>query len=125
MDDHGKENTLTSETITKEAITGEILALNCAGSRAYARPVRLDHAYRARQLRPGSHEGVVRRGAWLDIPAVLSDAGRRRVPFVCVLRQGRWRDSQDQSVRAAGQHLLRPRPRRAGGLRKSAPRRGC
>jgi len=120
---HDEEDTTTIEAITEAAVPAAILALVSAESCADAGPVRLDHAHRARQRRSGSDQGLVRQGSGLDVQAELSDARRRRVSPVCVLRPGRRRDSQDQSVRGAGQQLLCARRGRARRLRKGFARR--
>src|SRR2546428_11646480 len=95
LNSNDQENTTTTETITEEPVRRGILAVVSAESRADAGPLRLDHAYRARQRRPGSDQGLVRQGSGLDVQAEFPHARRRRVPPVCVLRAGRRRDSQD------------------------------
>jgi len=53
------------ETIAEETRPEEILARFCAAARADAGPLRLDHTHRARQLRSGSDQGLVRQGSGL------------------------------------------------------------
>ena len=117
---HGKETAKIGETNCDEAIQAEVLALDRTASRADARTLRLDHAHGARQPRSGSDESLVRQGPGVDVQTELSHARRRRVPPICLLRQGRWGNSPDRPGRDAGQQLQRTRRGYASRIRESA-----
>src|SRR4030095_12959667 len=91
---YGEEITTTIETNTGEADFENVRAFVSTETCPHARPLRLDHAHRARELRPGCDEGLVRQGPWMDLQAEFSYAGRR-VPPVCLLRQ-RWRGNSSE-----------------------------
>jgi len=121
LNDHDEETT-TLQTITGEAGLEKALAFGSAESRSDTGPLRLDHPHRARQLRPRSDEELVRQGSGLEVQAELPHAWRR-IPSLCLLRQGRRRDSRHQAVRAARQQFLRLRRGHERRIRKGASRR--
>jgi hypothetical protein len=81
---HDKE-IATSEKTGEEVLRAEVFALVDAESRADARPLRLDHAHGARQLRPGSDEGLV----LSTVGAVWAPGGQPRVVFGFTITRGK------------------------------------
>src|SRR5438876_5390863 len=106
---HGKESTKIGETGTDKAINAQVIALGRPASRADKRTLRLDHSHRPCQPEPRSDEGMVRQSLGLEVPTELPDARRRRVPPLCVLREGRRRNSSQQSSRGTRQSSLHTR----------------
>ena len=88
------------ETCGEERLSSEIHAVVGPKSRADERPVWLDHAHRSRQHQSNGDEGVVHRGAGLDIQAGHVPAERRGASPLCVLGQERRRDSPEQPAGA-------------------------